>query len=895
MKKSWKSHCITWIVLSNLSAFAACVPAGTAGDDTVICTGATSGYQQLYGGSDHVTLQSTTGNGIYWLDKSTHGDPLTDGEDRFYATDSHFFWVFGFGKDDYFEVNSSTFSNLYADTNPYWVDQRGDDTIIIRNSVSNGWILGGNDNDRLEMYESNVSQVAAGYSDVYSFDYTPYDGNDTVLLDHVNFTETNYYYTTLPGTIGAGKGDDRIEMIHGGEAFNVAGGYGNDIIIVRDGEHFNACSYHDENNVARECGIYGDADYHVEQNVSHDNAYMSIHHGDDRITIEEADMSGIIVNGGHGSDILTIYTPVMLTGTTLDGGDDRSVADTFVDRIQFEQWMGDLNGSQFHNWEQVWLHDATMITLLDSNISTGIDSGVDASSGLPYGFIIDDRSQLNLYHDFMIDGNLYNNAILNLQDGNASGTVLAVKGDYTASSAELYLDTVLNNAAPSISDKLLIEGNSSGTSVLYIDNIGGMGGQTPTTDNSGILVVEVNGSSNGTFTLSGPLQTSTYWYHLFKGSNGNWYLQSELKVYSFSVTKVLLSNADEDGSGDISLGDTLRYEVTATNTGTTTLHHVLVSDALTTPNSHTCASIAPGATCVLEGNYTVQQPDVDAGNIDNTGSADSDETPQTVRTLSTAVAQHPALSVSKTLSANADEDGSGDISLGDTLRYEVTATNTGTTTLHHVLVSDALTTPNSHTCASIAPGATCVLEGNYTVTSTDIDAGKIENIATIQSDTILAVRTNNTVLTGTYIKPIAVDDQNITVTSYNPVGLDILANDIWDKVHCNLSKLTFTQPARGSVVLDDSGTPSDPSDDRLMYIPEADANDITDSFTYTITDCVGQTDSAYVTVKVACVSSQTSDGGDALTSAGVLFLIAILLMSGLYFMREERGEVEHAC
>ena len=96
MKKSWKSHCITWIVLSNLSAFAACVPAGTAGDDTVICTGATSGYQQLYGGSDHVTLQSTTGNGIYWLDKSTHGDPLTDGEDRFYATDSHFFWVFGF-------------------------------------------------------------------------------------------------------------------------------------------------------------------------------------------------------------------------------------------------------------------------------------------------------------------------------------------------------------------------------------------------------------------------------------------------------------------------------------------------------------------------------------------------------------------------------------------------------------------------------------------------------------------------------------------------------------------------------------------------------------------------------------------------------------------------------
>ncbi len=199
-----------------------------------------------------------------------------------------------------------------------------------------------------------------------------------------------------------------------------------------------------------------------------------------------------------------------------------------------------------------------------------------------------------------------------------------------------------------------------------------------------------------------------------------------------AVDKVLTGNADEDGSGDVSLGDTLTYTITATNTGNQTLNNVTVSDDLT-GDSTACATLAPGATCVLVVNYVVTQADVDAGQITNTGTADSDETPPVDDPEIVPVPQSPLLAVDKVLTGNADEDGSGDVSLGDTLTYTITATNTGNQTLNNVTVSDDLT-GDSTACATLAPGATCVLVVNYVVTQADVDAGQITNTGTADSD-----------------------------------------------------------------------------------------------------------------------------------------------------------------
>ena len=515
------------IILFSSILNAACSPSGTGGDDNVVCSGIVNGWQEFYGGSDNVELNNVTGAAVFWLDEKNSGNPVTDGNDIFIAHNSTFNWVFGFGGDERIEVYDSNFSNVYADTNPNWVDQRGNDTIYIENSVSNGWILGGNDSDMITIKDSRVSFVAAGYSDILSdlpgfIDYTPYDGNDTIILDNVDFGEPNYYYTTRPGAVEGGKDDDLIVFKNGGSAYGVTGGHGNDRIVIEDDMLFNACTFTNDRGNAVACGIYGDEPYESEP-----NATTIAQHGDDEIMINAGDLSAIVINGGHGSDVVRIAAPVQLSDTNLSGGDDRSIADGFVDRLVFDGWIGDLNGSQLQNWETIVFDNVSEITFLDDNITVGSDPGSDPVTHLPYGLVLQNDATLNVLHDLKIDGNLYNRAVLDLQrDGNLPQTVLTVENKYDGDNGEILLDTVLNDAATSLSDVLLIKGDTSGKTILSIHNVNGLGGQTPTGDNEGILIVEVRGASNGEFSLESDLHAGDYFYGLVKGSTGNWYLQS---------------------------------------------------------------------------------------------------------------------------------------------------------------------------------------------------------------------------------------------------------------------------------------------------------------------------------------------------------------------------------
>ncbi len=61
--------------------------------------------------------------------------------------------------------------------------------------------------------------------------------------------------------------------------------------------------------------------------------------------------------------------------------------------------------------------------------------------------------------------------------------------------------------------------------------------------------------------------------------------------------------------------------------------------------------------------------------------------------------------------------------------------------------------------------------------------------------------------------------------------------------------LTTTDPTNGSVTIDDNGTPNDPSDDIVTYIPDPDFNGA-DTFDYTICNEFGDCSTATVTVNV---------------------------------------------
>jgi len=137
--------------------------------------------------------------------------------------------------------------------------------------------------------------------------------------------------------------------------------------------------------------------------------------------------------------------------------------------------------------------------------------------------------------------------------------------------------------------------------------------------------------------------------------------------YVLAIDKSLPANDDNDGTGDITANDVLRYTVTATNTGTGTLSNITVSDPMLQPSSATCASLPPAGTCVLDGTYTVVGGDIGLP-LNNTATADSDESAPVSDTVSVVVPE-PVLSIVKAVPSNADEDGSTDLSLNDTLTY----------------------------------------------------------------------------------------------------------------------------------------------------------------------------------------------------------------------------------
>ncbi|MCP3855636.1 MAG: DUF11 domain-containing protein, partial [Actinomycetia bacterium] len=164
-------------------------------------------------------------------------------------------------------------------------------------------------------------------------------------------------------------------------------------------------------------------------------------------------------------------------------------------------------------------------------------------------------------------------------------------------------------------------------------------------------------------------------------------------IPGLELAKRVAANADEDGSGNTSRGDTLTYEFAVTNTGNVTLTDLDLDDPLPGLSVVTCpsTSITPGNIVTCSATYVVGQADVDRGTIDNTATASvegpggdpTDPTDDITDTSNTSapLPRTPAIDLVKDLDNNADEDGSGDISVGDTLTYTYDVTNTGNVSL----------------------------------------------------------------------------------------------------------------------------------------------------------------------------------------------------------------------
>ncbi|ECF3466427.1 fibronectin-binding autotransporter adhesin ShdA [Salmonella enterica subsp. enterica serovar Virchow] len=136
---------------------------------------------------------------------------------------------------------------------------------------------------------------------------------------------------------------------------------------------------------------------------------------------------------------------------------------------------------------------------------------------------------------FTLNGDLINmGTITSGSSSSTPGNTLYVDGNYTGNGGSLYLNTVLGDD-DSATDKLVITGDASGTTDLYINGIGD-GAQTT----NGIEVVDVGGvSTSDAFVLKNEVNASLYTYRLYwNESDNDWYLASKAQ------------SDDDDSGGD---------------------------------------------------------------------------------------------------------------------------------------------------------------------------------------------------------------------------------------------------------------------------------------------------------------------------------------------------------
>ena len=225
-----------------------------------------------------------------------------------------------------------------------------------------------------------------------------------------------------------------------------------------------------------------------------------------------------------------------------------------------------------------------------------------------------------------------------------------------------------------------------------------------------------------------------------------------------------------------SVGTVIRYSINMTNTGSATLTSISVADPLT-GFSQNIASLAPGENVTLNTNYSITQADINRGYLNNTVTArynyggipysESDN-------LSIPADVRASMRITKT-ARETDFTSAGDI-----INYTFTVTNNGNVTITGISVAD----PNAGiNCpgvpATLAPNASLTCTAVHTVTSADVSAGRITNVATATGydpgNNQVRASSNEVTVSLNNLAPVITCPQPI-VAGTSPTTCDILIN-----------------------------------------------------------------------------------------------------------------------
>lgn len=404
-----------------------------------------------------------------------------------------------------------------------WEGQGGNDTLSLRNVIFNNYVPAdfttsgtinmGSGNDQVKVWIYNSSSSSTPQTTVTIAPDTvinTLDGED--IVDFTNIGSNLSINESLSGTINLGKGNDKF-YTDGNLTINtkINGDEGDD--------EFNLGSTTISNSNNRtQATINGDIsggsgndrftlDLGVRMNGTIDG-------GADTDSFNLVEGSAKNVNGGSGNDYFTIRNSFSYSDSNLvlDGG-------TGEDNLSFDALTGSIKAENLVNFESFNVGGFSKLNFTGNQLT--IQNSTDPNSYNTIG--IDEGSELSFSsNSFTIAGGkgLSNRGTLNLR-GAAPGRLLTIEGDYEASNNSSILVNAQLGGDYTPIDKLLVKGNTSGKSKIFIANVGGTGGAT----SNGINVIEVRGNSEATFTLGNKVEAGNYEYFLFK-SGKNWFLES---------------------------------------------------------------------------------------------------------------------------------------------------------------------------------------------------------------------------------------------------------------------------------------------------------------------------------------------------------------------------------
>ncbi|MEM8539449.1 MAG: SdrD B-like domain-containing protein, partial [Pseudomonadota bacterium] len=215
------------------------------------------------------------------------------------------------------------------------------------------------------------------------------------------------------------------------------------------------------------------------------------------------------------------------------------------------------------------------------------------------------------------------------------------------------------------------------------------------------------------------------------------------------VTKTATLN-DDDSSGTLSAGDTVDFEITLDNDGNVSIDNINLVDTFEQNGSTRTLTSGPAYVSgditnsnvldvdevwTYQASYIIQQSDIDDGNdLDNTADFTGDSPGGPVAgqgSVSVSLAGYSEITLDKVATSTSFARP------GDVVTWQLTATNTGGTTLTGLTVTDdtadtlVCTISGDATIATLAPGIgeTCI--ATYAVQALDIGSDPLTNVASV--------------------------------------------------------------------------------------------------------------------------------------------------------------------